>query len=456
MCLKSHYIKSLPKNTDIIGYILNLWHTSDRFSSRQNIAMFFQQQSFQQQSFQRLSFWGMRSLLLGVVALTGCQSSHEEAEQQAHKILDIKHIYKLIPAATTNRMAWANDVHAIMDELDIERNLSHTCSIIAVVDQESNFIADPHVPSLGKKAIKEMNERLEKKLGARMAGYFNDMLAKQPSPDDNFLMQLEKVKTERELDELYRQIFDFYTKQYNVNLLTSAARIIARQDIEETFNPVTTLGSMQVHIRYAVDHSRSGRNLHKIRDDVYTQYGGLYYGIHRLMTYPADYDKPIYRFADYNSGMYSSRNAAFQQMINKLNQKESKQQDTPEKLNLDGDLLSYDKEGDVLSDSTTTELALLQLFSDKAVALDAKSIRRDLKKEKQQAFEQTPTYLQLKQLYEQQFKKPHPYAIMPQVVISGPKLSRDYDTNWYASRVNQRYTRCISRGKRMGFSIPKA
>lgn len=384
------------------------------------------------------------ALLLGAFALSGCQSQTEETESQSHKILDTKHIYKLIPAATTNRMAWANDVHAIMDDLEIERNLSNTCSIVAVVDQESNFIADPHVPNLGKKSIKEMNERLEKKLGKKMAGYFNDMLAKQPSPDDNFLMQLEKVKTERELDELYRQMFEFFTKQYKINLVTSAARIIARQDIEETFNPITTLGSMQVHIRYAVENSRSGSNIHKIRDDLYTQYGGLYYGIHRLMTYPAQYEKPIYRFADYNSGIYSSRNAAFQQMVNKLSKQE---------LSLDGDLLSYNKDGDITSEPTATETALAQLFMEKSIALDAKDIRRDLKKEKQQEFEETKTYQQVATLYKEEFNKDVPYAIMPEVVISGPKLSRDYDTNWYASRVNQRYTRCVSRGKRLGFKL---
>ncbi|MDR9778827.1 DUF1615 family protein, partial [Rhizobium hidalgonense] len=91
------------------------------------------------------------ALLLSTVLIAGCQSSTEEADNTPSKILDTKHIFKLIPKATTNRMAWANDVHTIMDELNIERNLSDTCSIIAVVDQESNFVADPQVPNLGKK-----------------------------------------------------------------------------------------------------------------------------------------------------------------------------------------------------------------------------------------------------------------------------------------------------------------
>lgn len=381
-------------------------------------------------------------VLCGALLLTACQSSEDDQNNGKHKILGTKQINRLIPARTTNRTAWASDLHTIMDELKIERNLNNTCTIIAVVDQESNFVADPSVPGLGKKAVKEMNERLEAKLGKKMADIFDKMLQKYPTPDDNFLMQLEAVKTERELDQLYREIFVFYTKKYNVNLLTTAAKIIARQDLAESFNPVRTLGSMQVHIRYAKEHSRSGGGINKIRDDIYTQYGGLYYGIHRLMSYPANYNKPIYRFADYNSGMYSSRNASFQQALNKL---------SGEKVDLDGDLLSYDKDGDALSKATSTEELLNKFSVEKQLNLSAGQIRRDLLKEKDQDFENTEIYQKVKQLYKEKFNKELPYAIMPQVVISGPKLSRDYNTNWFASRVNQRYTRCINNGKRMGF-----
>lgn len=385
--------------------------------------------------------------LSAVCMLTACQSQDGEEEANKYKILETRSIQKLIPARVAERNVWATDVRAIMDELKIERNLVNTCSIIAVVDQESNFIADPMVPGLGKKAIKEMNERLTKKLGAKMAGYFDDMLQKYPTPDDNFFKQLEAVKTERELDQLYREMFAFYTKKYNVSLLAGAAKIIARQDLAEAFNPVRTLGSMQVNILYASENARSGGGINKLRDDLYTQYGGLYYGIHRLMVYPTHYDKAIYRFADYNSGMYSSRNASIQKAIAKL---------SGQKLALDGDLLSYDKDGDALAGKTDTENLLNDIFVQNALPIDADRIRKDLRKEKQKNFEETATYLQIRQLYQEKFKQELPYAIMPEVVISGPKLSRDYNTNWFASRVNQRYTRCINNGKRMGFKLTSA
>lgn len=52
-------------------------------------------------------------------------------------------------------------------------------------------------------------------------------------------------------------------------------------------------------------------------------------------------------------------------------------------------------------------------------------------------------------LYEEKTGKEAFYAMMPQVVISGPKLSRDYNTNWFASRVNGRYETCMQRAKRI-------
>ena len=40
---------------------------------------------------------------------------------------------------------------------------------------------------------------------------------------------------------------------------------------------------MQVHINYAKEHKRQSGSIAELRNDLYTQYGGLYYGIHRLM-----------------------------------------------------------------------------------------------------------------------------------------------------------------------------
>ena len=50
-------------------------------------------------------------------------------------------------------------------------------------------------------------------------------------------------------------------------------------------------------------------------------------------------------------------------------------------------------------------------------------------------------------MYEEKTGKKPMYAIMPEVVISGPKLSRDYNTNWFASRVNSRYETCMKKAK---------
>ncbi|WP_151710651.1 DUF1615 family protein [Acinetobacter brisouii] len=363
------------------------------------------------------------------------------------KILKEKQIKRLIPSHVSNRESWAKDMNDIMDELKIEKSKENVCSIVAIVDQESNFVASPRVPGLGQKAVAEVNTRLKEKfteklgatIGTPIAGYFEKVLKTQPTPENSYLKQMAKVKTEQDLDVLYRQIFDYMSKHYHVSALTGAAKLVG-QDIGERMNPITTLGSMQVLVRYAQDHERDRMNVNELRDYLYTQYGGMYYGIHRLMLYKADYDKPIYRFADYNSGMYSSRNASFQKALNTL---------TDADLSLDGDLLLYDKNEDVQSTKSSTELALAKLFAQKGVIITARQLRSDLREEKTEDFEKTQTYLAVAKLYKQKTEKEMPYAVMPQVVISGPKLSRDYNTNWYASRVNGRYESCMHRARRL-------
>lgn len=361
--------------------------------------------------------------------------------------LNAEQIRKAIPPRVHDRSSWAKDIFDITEQLGIPQTKQNICTIVAVVDQESNFVADPQVPGLGEKAVKEIQTRLDEKfkdklgdgIGGTVAGYFEEVLKTQPSPDNNYLSQMRKVKTERELDELYREIFDYMSKHYHVSALTGAAKLVG-QDFGEKLNPITTLGSMQVHIGYAKDHKRQGGNVAALRTDMYSQYGGMYYGIHRLMMYPADYDKPIYRFADYNSGRYSSRNAAFQSMLNDL---------TDAELSLDGDLLLYNKDGDVRSAKSESERELLNVFSANSIILTPRQIRSDLKKEKDQDFEDTATYRAVTKLYKEKTGKEAFYAMMPEVVISGPKLSRDYNTNWFASRVNGRYQTCMNRIKNL-------
>ena len=152
--------------------------------------------------------------------------------------LEEDQIKRLIPPRVNNRNSWAKDIFSITDQLDIPQTKKNICSIVAVVDQESNFVADPQVPGLGEKAVKEVQDRLEEKfkdklgdgLGGTVAGYFQEVLKNQPSPEDNYLSQMRRVKTERELDELYREIFAYMSKHYHVITLTVPAKLVG-QDI---------------------------------------------------------------------------------------------------------------------------------------------------------------------------------------------------------------------------------
>lgn len=375
-----------------------------------------------------------RTKLLASLAFIGVSLTACLPEAPEHK-LGVDEVASLLPKRVSDRQGWASDIVAVFEKLKIPLEPVNVCTAVAIIDQESNFVADPAVPNLGEVSLKALNDKLDDKLGKTLAGYFRTMLDKHPTPDKSFAKRIKAVKTERQLDELFREMFAYFAKTYKVGAVNDTAKLL-NNGIDEKLNPITTLGSMQVHIDYAKDHRRANMNNDELRTDLYSRYGGLYYGIHRLMLYQADYDKPLYRFADYNSGMYSSRNASFQEQVGTLANK---------KLALDGDLLIY-KDGKPTQTKGETEKTLIALAP--TLALTEAQIRQDLKKEKSQKFETTATYQAVQTAYRQKTKKDPKYAIMPQVVISGVKLSRDYNTNWFATNVNKRYDTCMAAARR--------
>jgi hypothetical protein len=143
----------------------------------------------------------------------------------------------------------------------------------------------------------------------------------------------------------------------------------------------------------------------------------------------------LYRFADYNAGRYSSRNAAVQALLVQL---------TGQKIDPDGDLLRY-KGGEPVSPRTEPSQAWRALLALQAeLGVNAAQIERDLKLEKRFEFEQSPTYRRLYQLADKRGLRP-PREQLPDIDLNSPKISRKLTTAWFADRCEARYRTCLAR-----------
>jgi hypothetical protein len=194
---------------------------------------------------------------------------------------------------------------------------------------------------------------------------------------------------------------------------------------------------MQVSIAYARAHAESkpypypvGRSL---RDEVFTRRGGMYFGVAHLLDYPAAYESPVYRFADFNAGHYASRNAAFQRAVSQLS-------GVP--LELDGDLLRY-QEGRPAAEPGHTELAARTLGS--RLGLDERQIRDDLEEAKSLKFEKTRLYRRVMDLADRAAGAAAPRAVVPRIALKSVKFTRPLTTEWFAGRVDTRYRACLKR-----------
>ncbi|WP_196504070.1 DUF1615 family protein [Aestuariivirga litoralis] len=337
----------------------------------------------------------------------------------------------------TDPDGWAADLIDVLKAQSIPANRENVCAVIAVIDQESNFIANPTVPGLGRLAEKSLREKFGHV--PFLSTYVMDWLDSHPAGGTSYLQRIRIAKTEQDLDLTYRALVNDFGTASNMSFVVQSG--LLNRAIEER-NNISTVGSMQVSVHFALDEARKRRYLpmtlsdvYAVRDELYTRRGGMYYGVRQLLGYETGYNRKIFRFADFNAGRYSSRNASFQHIIATL---------AKQKLARDGDLLIYDKNGTAQAAVSSSESALRSLSSTNALGLSDKLIRSDLLQEKDDAFALTQTFIAVKGLYLRQTGQPAPYAELPGIDLASPKLSHKMTTASYATSVDRRYAKCAA------------
>ena len=325
-------------------------------------------------------------------------------------------IVRHMPTGAPDRDGWATDIQTAFNAQRIDPSLANICAVLAVIEQESGYRADPSVPNLPRIARNEINRRAA---AHRIPEFLVDAALKIRSPDGHsYNFRLQHARTERDLSGIFEDLI---------------AGVPLGKRLFADFNPVQTGGPMQVNIAFAEARARGypypipG----SVRAEVFTRRGGMYFGIMHLLGYQTPYTRKVYRFADYNAGRYASRNAAFQNAVSIA---------TGIPLALDGDLLPPDAP---LDRPGQTERAVGTMS--KEFGVDNRAIRKALQRGDRLDFDDTPLYARVYALADARAGKRLPRAIVPGIQLNSPKITRKLTTAWFAQRVDARYQLCMQR-----------
>lgn len=362
---------------------------------------------------------GLCSPLWAALLAAGCANTDIAPEPPALRPDEARAlIVRALPANTPDAPGWATDIYAAFATLRIAPTPPNICSVASIAEQESGFRADPAVPGMGAIAWKEIDARAKK---AGVPTLIVHTALRVPSGNGkSYSERIDAAKTERDLSDIFE---DFIGRVPMGNAWFSG------------WNPVHTAGPMQVSVDFAQKHAASKPYPYplagSIRREVFTRRGGMYFGIAHLLDYPVAYDKPLYRFADFNAGHYASRNAAVQNAISLVS-------GVP--LVADGDLVRRDG-GDRQTGNTETAAVSLA----KRLGMSESAIRSDLDQDEKPDLERTTFYQRLFALADKVDGRPQPRAALPQIELHSPKITRKLTTAWFAERVDERYRRCLAR-----------
>jgi hypothetical protein len=360
-------------------------------------------------------------LAVAIAILAGC-ASREPAPLAPRMSADEGRalVAKLLPASLADRRGWATDIYAAMATLGIDPDARNICAAIAVTEQESGFRADPSIPNLPAIAWKEIDEQRERAGVPKLV--LQAALAIPSSNGKSYSDRIDAARTEHDLSNVFEDL---------IGRVPLAKRFLADR------NPVRTGGPMQVSIAFAKAHAARAPYPYPvadtIREEVFTRRGGMYFGIAHLLDYPASYDDPLYRFADFNAGRYASRNAAFQKAVTLV---------SGIALDLDGDLVRYER-GEPAAQPSSTELAVRTLAT--RLDMSADRIRRDLELGREREFERSRLSTRLFELADRASGKPVARAVVPRISLRSAKITRKLTTEWFATRVATRYKACLAR-----------
>ncbi len=368
--------------------------------------------------------------------LSGCTSSRIAPYISSTSPDEIIHF---IPSDLKDRVGWAEDIIEGIEKTRRPVTPERVCAVVAVVEQESGFQIDPAVrnlPSVIRQGLKKKFARLGPMAGLAVKAILE---AHAPGNKTSFEKRIARLKTESDLDRLFRDIEASVRHRFPGSLVMASlvSKLMGNGWIED-LNPVTTAGSMQVKVSYAKEMDEwKGLSDHEIRDQLYTRKGGVLAGASRLLAYEAKYQDILYRFADYNSGIYSSRNAAFQMALSDVGNR---------RLVADGDLLSYQPDGNP-KDEITNSLKSMVEFG-KHHEISDRSIRRAARHEKDEDFESSEIWEKVREVWSKKKGREAPYAQMPNLTLDSPKLSSKRSTDWFAHSVKRRYDECRRREKK--------
>jgi len=350
---------------------------------------------------------------MALALLQGCVGRREE-EPEADPAKVRAQLLRLLPAQAKDREGWAKDILQAFEAQRIAPSKSNLCAVLAVTEQESTFSADPQVPNLGRIAREEIDRRAARMHVPRLL--VDGALNTTSGNGKTYQQRLLAVRSEKELSALFDEFI---------------ARLPLGKSLLGGLNPVHTGGPMQVSIEFAEQHAKGYPYAYDgtIRQEVFTRRGGMYFGIAHLLGYPANYERQLYRFADFNAGWYASRNAAFQAALSKA---------TGTRLALDGDLIAP---GSIMPGSTEQAARKLGV----KLGLRNTQIRSQLEKGDRLAFEDSKLYSGVFALADAAAGKPVPRAVLPGIELKSPKITRKLTTAWFAGRVDERYQRCMKR-----------